>query len=84
MLAEASSLTMNYLIEDAHPDLWRLCFSRQEVVSAFKTLRQLKADQAERLNQSAAQFRKTYFTEPSPNLWANYLSAKIEEFHYVS
>jgi len=84
VVAEQRALTMHYLPGREHPDLWRVCFSPDEIIQAVTYFYEHKKAVPQKLQQSALEFRKAYFAEPDERNWENYLSAEVKSYHYVA
>jgi hypothetical protein len=83
VVAEERVLTMHYLPGRSHPDLWRLCFSRDEIVEAVGDFHGKKTTASEKIIRSAAEFRRQYFAEPGERNWENYLTEEARNYDYV-
>jgi len=73
IIGDTHSLTMNYLSHKNDPQMWRLCFSVEEVADALKNFKETILQQPEALEQKAKAFRQAFFASPDKCYWKNYL-----------
>lgn len=73
VIAGHYSLTMNYLSYKEDPQMWRLCFSSEEIIETVKEFYCGISHAPERFDEKAEEFRKAYFIKPDARYWQNYL-----------
>ncbi|OGX06210.1 MAG: hypothetical protein A2Z88_06280 [Omnitrophica WOR_2 bacterium GWA2_47_8] len=72
-IAERYWLTMNYLVYREDPDLWELCFSEEEIISAVKRLQRIRSERPQDLKIRIEFFQSAFFAPSRKELWDNLL-----------
>lgn len=67
------ALTMDYLSCREDLDIWRFCFSCEQVIKALGHFRMLRKEESQHLLQKAYKFRNVFIAPPSEKYWENYL-----------
>lgn len=75
------TLTMDYLGYRKDPDIWQLCFSCEQVITALNYFQRLKRERSEDLIRKAHEFRNVFIAPPSEKYWENYLIEKGNSGH---
>ena len=73
IIGDTHSLTMNYLSYKKDPQMWRLCFSADEVVGVLKSFKQTILTQPDAIKEKANEFRQVFFAKPDERHWRNYI-----------
>ncbi|MFA5088795.1 MAG: hypothetical protein WC552_07160 [Candidatus Omnitrophota bacterium] len=73
VIGEERALTMNYLSYREDADMWRLCFTEEEVVQALEQFHSALGKKTEGLLQKSEEFRRAFFAEQKEQYWENYL-----------
>lgn len=72
-IGETHTLTMNYLDHKEDCDIWRICFSSEQVVEAIRHFQLLQNKGPEELVKKANEFRRAFIVEPNEKHWDNCL-----------
>ena len=64
---------MNYLVYREDPDLWELCFSEEEIISAVKRLQRIRSERPQDLKIRIEFFQSAFFAPSRKELWDNLL-----------
>ena len=76
VIGASQTLTLNYLSCTPEPNLWRLCFTTSEVLTALRDFREMKVNREMMLKEKALQLRKLYFASDQEKCWENFLFNK--------